>query len=93
MEDIGQSYGYILYRTSIPHPQSGDLRIDELHSYAQIYVDGTLVGTLDRKAESILAPDSNDPRQRASRYSGREHGPRELRPPVPARARQALPAR
>jgi beta-galactosidase len=35
MEDVGQSYGYILYRTNIAQAQSGDLHIDELHSYAQ----------------------------------------------------------
>jgi beta-galactosidase len=49
MEDVGQSYGYILYRTTIAHAQSSELRIDELHSYAQIYLDGTLAGTLDRR--------------------------------------------
>jgi beta-galactosidase len=49
MEDVGQSYGYILYRTTIAQAQSGELRIDELHSYAQIYLDGVLAGTLDRR--------------------------------------------
>jgi beta-galactosidase len=56
MEDIGQGYGYILYRTTIPHAQSGDLRIDELHSYAQIYLDGNLVGTLDRRLNQSSLP-------------------------------------
>ena len=56
MEDVGQSYGYILYRTSIPNAQSGELRIDELHSYAQIYLDGTLVGTLDRRLNQSTLP-------------------------------------
>ena len=49
MEDVGQNYGYILYRTTIPHAQRGELRIDELHDYAQVYVDGRLAGTLDRR--------------------------------------------
>jgi beta-galactosidase len=49
MEDVGQSYGYIVYRTNIAHAQSGELRIDELHSYAQVYLDGALAGTLDRR--------------------------------------------
>jgi beta-galactosidase len=49
MEDVGQSYGYILYRTNLAHAQDADLRIDELHSYAQIYLDGLLAGTLDRR--------------------------------------------
>jgi len=56
MEDVGQSYGYILYRTSIPNAQSGELRIDELHSYAQIYLDGALVGTLDRRLNQSSLP-------------------------------------
>ena len=51
MEDVGQSYGYILYRTNIAHAQSGELHIDELHSYAQIYLDGVLAGTLDRRLD------------------------------------------
>ena len=56
MEDVGQSYGYILYRTSIPSAQSGDLHIDELRSYSQIYLDGAFVGTLDRRLnQSTLA--------------------------------------
>jgi beta-galactosidase len=49
MEDVGQNYGYILYRTTIPHTQSGEMHIDELHDYAQVYVDGHLAGTLDRR--------------------------------------------
>jgi beta-galactosidase len=49
MEDVGQSYGYILYRTTIGAARNAELRIDELHSYAQIYLDGVLAGTLDRR--------------------------------------------
>jgi len=56
MEDVGQSYGYILYRTTIGTAQNSELRIDELHSYAQIYLDGVLAGTLDRRlGQSTLA--------------------------------------
>ena len=56
MEDVGQSYGYILYRTNIAHAQSGDLRIDALHSYAQVYLDGSLIGTLDRRLDQSSLP-------------------------------------
>ena len=56
MEDAGQSYGYILYRTTIRHTQSAELRIDELHSYAQIYLDGELAGTLDRRLNQSTLP-------------------------------------
>jgi beta-galactosidase len=56
MEDIGQSYGYILCRTMIAHAQSGELRIDELHSYAQVYLDGVLAGTIDRRLDQSSLP-------------------------------------
>jgi beta-galactosidase len=49
MESFGQSYGYILYRTKLKAPATGDLQIHELRSYAQIYVNGKLTGTLDRR--------------------------------------------
>ncbi|MDR3751065.1 MAG: beta-galactosidase [Terracidiphilus sp.] len=49
MEDLGQAYGYILYRTTIAGPVKGDLELDELHDFAQIYADGNLLGTLDRR--------------------------------------------
>jgi len=56
MEELGQSYGYVLYRTTIPHAQAGDLHIDELHSYAQIYLDGNLAGSLDRRLNQSSMP-------------------------------------
>jgi beta-galactosidase len=56
MEALGQSYGYILYRTSVDAAQSGDLKLDALHQYAQVYLDGKLAGTLDRRqAQDTLA--------------------------------------
>jgi beta-galactosidase len=51
MEDLDQAYGYILYRTVIPSPISGDLVLDDLHDYALIYADGKLLGTLDRRLD------------------------------------------
>jgi beta-galactosidase len=49
MEDLDQAYGYILYRTEIKGPVSGSLLLEDLHDYAQVYLDGKLVGTLDRR--------------------------------------------
>ena len=49
METFGESYGYILYRTKIKDPAVGDLEIRELRSYAQVFVNGKLAGTLDRR--------------------------------------------
>jgi beta-galactosidase len=51
MEQVGQGYGYILYRTQLNAAQSGTLKIDEVHSYAQIYLDGVLQGTVDRRLD------------------------------------------
>ncbi len=49
MEDVDQAYGYILYRTQIVGSGPTQLAIDELHSYARVFVDGKPVGTLDRR--------------------------------------------
>jgi beta-galactosidase len=58
MEDLDQAYGYILYRAHLKSGGSGELVLDELHSYAQVYLDGVLVGTLDRrlKQDRLVLP-------------------------------------
>ena len=56
MEDIGQNYGYILYRTTLKSAGDGDLNLDQLHSYARVYLDGELVGTLDRRIQKTSLP-------------------------------------
>ena len=59
-EDLGQSYGYVLYRTGIDEGDGGKLVLTGLHDYAQVYIDQQLVGSLDRR----LGTDSLDiPRQ------------------------------
>lgn len=59
MEDLDQAYGYILYRTTLSAAAAGELVIDGLHDYAQIYLNGTLIGTLDRRlAQSHVAIDA-----------------------------------
>ncbi len=65
MEDLDQAYGYILYRTTISSPVSGDLVLDQLHDYAIIYANGKLIGTLDRRLEqNTLHIDLTKPRTR-----------------------------
>jgi beta-galactosidase len=51
MEELGQSYGYILYRTHIASDDGGEsqLAIDDVRDYARIYLNDSLVGTLDRR--------------------------------------------
>jgi beta-galactosidase len=48
-EDLGQAYGYVLYRTDLKAGDGGTLLLDGLHDYAQIYIDQKLIGTLDRR--------------------------------------------
>ncbi len=62
MEDLGQNYGYILYRTQLNAPVKGDLVFDALHQYAQVFLNGKSVGTVDRRLDqNSLAIDSPSP--------------------------------
>jgi beta-galactosidase len=53
---MDQPYGYILYRTTVAGPVAGDLAIGALHDYAQVYVDGQLAGTIDRRLNQTSLP-------------------------------------
>ena len=48
-EFYGQDQGLVLYRTTLVGRKSGKLLITDLHDYAQVFVDGKLIGTLDRR--------------------------------------------
>jgi beta-galactosidase len=56
MEDLHQDFGYVLYRTTLHGPASGDLVLDQLHSYARIYLDGKIAGVLDRRVGKMTLP-------------------------------------
>ncbi|HEV2287996.1 MAG TPA: beta-galactosidase [Candidatus Acidoferrales bacterium] len=49
MEAVGQAYGYILYRTHIRGSRRGELKITEVHDYAEVFVNGQRAGSLDRR--------------------------------------------
>jgi len=49
MESFGQSYGYILYRTTLKSSGAGELVLPELRSYTRVYVNSKLVGVADRR--------------------------------------------
>ena len=51
MEQLGQGYGYVLYRTTMGEGAKDGalLAVDGLHSYARVYVDGELQGVMDRR--------------------------------------------
>ncbi|HDY90291.1 MAG TPA: beta-galactosidase [bacterium] len=56
MENYGQQYGYILYRTKLTSRRSGKLFVKDLHDFAYFYLNGKLIGTLNRmKNEDTLS--------------------------------------
>ena len=48
-EDLGQDYGYVLYRTKISGPVDALLKLKDLRDYAVVCVDGKRIATLDRR--------------------------------------------
>jgi beta-galactosidase len=60
-EELDQNYGYVLYRVALPKGAGGTLRLKGMHSYAQVYVNRKLVGTLDRRLaqETVDLPRSS----------------------------------
>jgi beta-galactosidase len=56
METFGQAYGDILYRTHVTGPVTGELAVDEVRDYVQVYVNKKLVGTLDRRLNQSKLP-------------------------------------
>lgn len=57
MEEYGQGFGSILYRTQLPAlPEGGTLEVSEPHDYARIFIKGKYIGKLDRRlGERTLA--------------------------------------
>ncbi|MBN2057071.1 beta-galactosidase [bacterium] len=50
MESLGQSYGFIAYETCITGPRtSAPLTLRDLHDRAHVFVDGELVGIMERE--------------------------------------------
>lgn len=49
MEYYGQNLGYILYRTRIIGNKSGPLSLKSIKDYVQVYLNGQLLGRLDRR--------------------------------------------
>ena len=56
MEQLNQSYGYVLYRHTLDGPIHGELNLGKLHNYAQVYLDGRLLGTVDRRYDQHTLP-------------------------------------
>jgi beta-galactosidase len=49
MEDLNQDFGCVLYQTKLKAGNKAELQFKEIHDYALIYLDGKLIGTIDRR--------------------------------------------
>ncbi len=58
MEQFGQGWGTILYRTTLPEAvEAGSiLKITEVHDWAQVFADGKLLARLDRRKGEFTTP-------------------------------------
>lgn len=55
MERLGQGYGYILYRTKLSgERKERPLALQDVHDRAQVFVDGELLGIVDRNTNQEL---------------------------------------
>ncbi|HUC85028.1 MAG TPA: beta-galactosidase family protein, partial [Candidatus Acidoferrales bacterium] len=59
-EDLGQGYGYVLYRTKISGPVQALLKIKELRDYAVVCLNGKRVAVLDRRYRQDSTPLQSD---------------------------------
>ena len=48
-EDLGQGYGFVLYRITLKDQASGLLKIKQMRDYATIYLNGKRISVLDRR--------------------------------------------
>jgi beta-galactosidase len=52
MEAFGQSFGFVLYRSTLDVSSAGLLEIDAVRDFATVLLDGTVCGRLDRRTGS-----------------------------------------
>jgi beta-galactosidase len=48
MEDYDQAFGSILYRTTLSEGNGGEIKINEVHDYAYVFLNGKKIATLNR---------------------------------------------
>ena len=80
MEAVGQSYGYILYRTQITGGQNSKLDIADLRDYAAAYVDRKACRNGGPAGASDVDHDRCSSRIAHARHPGGEYRPHQLRP-------------
>jgi hypothetical protein len=63
MEQFGQDFGFILYRTGLKDRHAGKLTVTDVHDYANVYLDGRYLGSIDRtqNIQTIDIPETTPP--------------------------------
>ena len=56
MEAMGQSFGYVFYRTTVQGPLSGLLQPTAVRDRAIVWLDGRRVGVMERRTNKITLP-------------------------------------
>ncbi|KAB7772209.1 glycoside hydrolase family 35 protein [Xanthomonas maliensis] len=56
MEQFGQDYGYILYRTRVSGPRKGSLYLGDVRDVARVYLDQKQVGSVERRLQQVATP-------------------------------------
>lgn len=56
MEQVGQNYGFIKYKTTVPGPRKDNLEIRGLHDRAMVFIDGILTKILYRNDSEKKIP-------------------------------------
>ena len=56
MEQLGQSFGFILYEKELTGPINDTLSLTTLQDRAQVYIDGKQIGILDRRSKQLTIP-------------------------------------
>ena len=51
MEELGQTHGLVVYRTTVREAFHGVMHLDKAHDYAIVYNDGRAIGTVDRRLD------------------------------------------
>ena len=65
MEMYGQSFGFMVYETTLVGQHNGTLAVTDIHDYATVFVDGKYIGKLDRSGgvNTLAIPRSDPPAQ------------------------------
>ncbi len=63
MEQYDQAQGCILYRTTVPAGEAGELAARELHDFGFVYLDGKQIGIMDRRTNlfKLELPERKNP--------------------------------